>query len=121
MISTEYRLPTTEYQFVTTEPRRSLVGAYLPTALLRRIVASVGVPIIAVLLALLIGAIILLLSGASPLAAYGALLQGAFGSPQTFGRTLEKATPLVFSKTLLITFDKDGTVDDVAYRTTGSR
>ena len=36
-------------------------------------------------------------------------------------RRVPMGAPLVFSKTLLITFDKDGTVDDVAYRTTGSR
>ena len=36
-------------------------------------------------------------------------------------RRVPLGAPLVFSKTLLITFDKDGTVDDVAYRTSGSR
>jgi simple sugar transport system permease protein len=50
-----------------------------------------------VLLAALIGAVILLLSGANPIQAYGALLRGSFGSMAVFGRTLEKATPLVFS------------------------
>ena len=36
-------------------------------------------------------------------------------------RRVPMGAPLVFSKTLLITFDKDGTVDDLAFRTTGSR
>jgi general nucleoside transport system permease protein len=45
----------------------------------------------------LIGAIILIVSGANPLRAYSALLEGSFGSLPAFGRTLEKATPLVFS------------------------
>ncbi|MGZ9166306.1 MAG: ABC transporter permease [Anaerolineales bacterium] len=54
-------------------------------------------PIIAVLLALLVGAVILQISGASPIQAYTALFKGAFGSLKAFGRTLEKATPLVFS------------------------
>ena len=36
-------------------------------------------------------------------------------------RRVPLGAPLVFTKTLLITFDKDGTVDDVAYRTSGSR
>ena len=36
-------------------------------------------------------------------------------------RRVPMGAPLVFTKTLLITFDKDGTVDDVAYRTSGSR
>jgi len=58
---------------------------------------AVSVPVAAVLLAALVGAIILLVSGASPIQAYGALLQGAFGSPSAIQRTLEKATPLMFS------------------------
>ena len=56
---------------------------------------SVSVPLMAVILALLVGAIILLLSGANPLAAYFALAEGSFGSTVAFGRTLEKATPLI--------------------------
>jgi simple sugar transport system permease protein len=65
--------------------------------LLVRIWRSASVPIAAVLLAALIGAIILAVSGASPLQAYAALLKGSFGNMAAFGRTLEKATPLVFS------------------------
>jgi len=55
------------------------------------------IPVVAVLLAMLIGAVILLISGANPVEAYIALFQGAFGSLPALGRTLEKATPLVFS------------------------
>ncbi len=58
---------------------------------------AVNVPLAAVLLAALIGALILLISGANPLAAYGALLKGSFGSLDNLSRTLEKATPLIFS------------------------
>jgi ABC-type uncharacterized transport system permease subunit len=58
---------------------------------------AVSVPLIAVLLALLVGAVILQISGASPIQAYSALFKGAFGSMKALGRTLEKATPLVFS------------------------
>ena len=57
------------------------------------------VQLAAVLLALLIGAIMLLVSGANPIEAYGALLRGSFGSMTAFGRTLEKATPMIFSRT----------------------
>lgn len=63
----------------------------------RRIWRSVSVPLGSVILALLIGAIILIISGASPLDAYKALYQGSFGTATALGRTLEKATPLVFS------------------------
>ena len=62
-----------------------------------RSLRAASIPAAAVLLALLIGAIILLISGANPIQAYVALFQGAFGSMTALGRTLEKATPLVFS------------------------
>jgi len=64
---------------------------------LRQIWRSISVPLVAVLLAGLIGAVLLLISGANPLQAYGALFKGAFGSPVAIQRTLEKATPLIFS------------------------
>jgi simple sugar transport system permease protein len=64
---------------------------------LRNAWRAVSLPIVAVLLALLVGAVILQVSGASPIQAYGALFKGAFGSMKALGRTLEKATPLVFS------------------------
>jgi simple sugar transport system permease protein len=52
-------------------------------------------PIIAVVGALLIGAIMLLLLGANPLAGYAALFQGAFGSTNALADTVVKATPLL--------------------------
>lgn len=64
---------------------------------LRRMWRATSVPLTAVALAIAIGAIILLVSGANPLAAYGGLLKGSFGSGSAIGRTLEKATPLIFS------------------------
>lgn len=66
-------------------------------SLLRRIWRGVSVPLVAVLLAALIGAVLLLASGANPIEAYAALIEGAFGSPIAIQRTLEKATPLIFS------------------------
>lgn len=62
------------------------------TALLR----ALTVPLGAVVLAMLIGAIILLLSGSDPIEAYTALFRGAFGNMDNLQRTLEKATPLIF-------------------------
>lgn len=61
------------------------------------------VPLVSVVLAMLIGAILLAVSGANPLSAYAALFKGSFGSLTALGRTLEKATPLLFSG-LAITF-----------------
>jgi simple sugar transport system permease protein len=56
-----------------------------------------SVPVASVVLALLVGALVLLVSDASPLAAYRALFRGAFGDEAALARTLEKATPLIFS------------------------
>lgn len=56
---------------------------------------AVSVPLVAIVLALLIGAIILIASGSNPIEAYVALFRGSFGSGAAVGRTLEKATPLI--------------------------
>ncbi len=64
---------------------------------LGRLWRTIAVPLAAVLLAMLIGAILLAISGADPIKAYSALFDGAFGSMKAFGRTLAKATPLIFS------------------------
>ena len=58
---------------------------------------SIRVPVAAVLLAALIGAVILIVSDADPVQAYQALIKGSFGDSKAIARTLEKATPLVFS------------------------
>lgn len=52
-------------------------------------------PVIAVLLALGVGAILLLILGANPIVAYGAMIEGAFGSEAALFRTLTRATPLL--------------------------
>lgn len=57
---------------------------------------AVLIPVLAVLVALLIGAIIIAISGANPLQAYVELVKGGLGSPRAIQRTLERATPLIF-------------------------
>ncbi len=52
-------------------------------------------PALAVVLGLFAGALLILISGDNPLTAYGGLLEGALGSWEGVGRTLDKATPLV--------------------------
>lgn len=54
-----------------------------------------ALPIAAVLLALLIGAIMLLLLGVNPLEAYAAMIAGVFGSVSGMTQALVKATPLL--------------------------
>jgi len=53
-------------------------------------------PLLATLLALLVGAVMLLVLDANPLEAYGALVRGAFGSTNALADTAVKATPLLF-------------------------
>ena len=52
-------------------------------------------PLLATLAALGVGAIMLQLLGANPVTAYGALLQGAFGSQIALADTIVRATPLL--------------------------
>ena len=52
-------------------------------------------PVLAVLAALIVGAVMLLLLGANPVKAYGALLEGAFGSGNAVAETAVKAVPLL--------------------------
>jgi simple sugar transport system permease protein len=65
--------------------------------IVQRILRASAVPVLSVILALIIGGIIIWLSGSNPIDAYVALFKGAFGSPEAIQRTLEKATPLIFS------------------------
>ena len=64
---------------------------------LQKVWFSIRIPFLAIILALLVGAVVLLVSGANPLVAYSQLFKGAFGSVKNLQRVLEKATPLVFS------------------------
>ena len=57
----------------------------------------ISVPVMAVVISLLLGALLLLISGTNPLVAYGGLLEGAFGDARALRTTLENATPLIFS------------------------
>lgn len=52
-------------------------------------------PVLATLAALAVGAVMLLMLGANPVNAYGALLEGAFGSTNAVAETAVKAIPLL--------------------------
>ncbi len=62
-----------------------------------RIVRGVGLPLLSVFTAVIIGGIFIILAGYDPIAAYQGLLDGAFGDAASLTRTLVKMTPLVFS------------------------
>ena len=55
------------------------------------------VPIIAVLLGLLAGAIIMFVSGYNPILGYSALLEGVIGNEYNIGETIRQATPLILA------------------------
>ena len=52
-------------------------------------------PVFATLAALAVGAVMLLALGANPITAFGALIEGAFGSGNSLAETAAKATPLL--------------------------
>jgi ABC-type uncharacterized transport system permease subunit len=54
-----------------------------------------GLPLLALLAALLVGAVILLLLGVNPFIAYATMFAGAFGSVAGIAQSLVKATPLL--------------------------
>jgi len=56
---------------------------------------DVLMPVFATLAALAVGAVVLVFLGVNPFEAYGALIEGAFGSPNAMAETLVKATPLL--------------------------
>ncbi|NLS79776.1 MAG: ABC transporter permease [Chloroflexi bacterium] len=58
---------------------------------------TLSIPALAVLTALLIGALIMLLSGGNPLVGYVALFEGAFGKARSLSETAVAATPYVFA------------------------
>ncbi len=62
--------------------------------LLNRIIEAL-LPLLAVPVAFIFGAIMLVALGANPLSAYGALVSGAFGDLSGITQTLAKATPLL--------------------------
>ena len=53
--------------------------------------------ILAIIFALIIGAIIIYLMGESPFKAYSYMISGAFGSTRDFANTISKSIPLVFT------------------------
>mgnify|MGYP000283046805 FL=1 len=52
-------------------------------------------PIIGILLGIIAGGVLIAISGINPFEAYGAMLQGAFGSLQSFSNVLVRSSPLL--------------------------
>jgi ABC-type uncharacterized transport system permease subunit len=60
-------------------------------------IMDIFISFIAVIAALLVGAVIVYAAGSSPYEAYKALYEGAFGSTYDFAQTLTRTTPLIFT------------------------
>lgn len=58
---------------------------------------SLVVPLVAIVLGLLVGAIVMLFGGYNPIEAYSALIQRVFGKPYDIGETIRQITPLMFT------------------------
>jgi ABC-type uncharacterized transport system permease subunit len=71
-------------------------GTSLEAGAVDRVVQIVS-PFVAVLFAVLVGSLIVLAAGQSPVEAFSAMFQGAFGSQRAIGETLLRATPLIFT------------------------
>jgi simple sugar transport system permease protein len=55
------------------------------------------VPVVSVAIAVIIGSIIMVIAGFDPIAAYSAMIKGAFGGGRQIGETLLRSTPLIFT------------------------
>ena len=62
-----------------------------------RILRSLFIPALALITALLIGAVVMLIFGDNPLKAYEGLFLGAFGNARAWATTLRKMTPLILT------------------------
>lgn len=64
---------------------------------MRKSVEGMLTPLVAIIIALLIGTVVMLITGHNPLDAYGALFMGAFGSEVNLANTLANAVPLILA------------------------
>lgn len=62
-----------------------------------KIFMEIGITFLSIVLAILVGAIVMICFGYDPLAAYSALLKGAFGTVAAFTSTLTKSVPIMLT------------------------
>lgn len=58
---------------------------------------SLVVPLVAIVLGLIVGALVMLLGNYNPIEAYSALIKRVVGSPYHMGETIRQVTPLIFT------------------------
>jgi simple sugar transport system permease protein len=64
---------------------------------LNHLFENIKYPLLAIVLAFLIGSIFVIMTGNSPIVAYSAMLDGSLGNIPKFGETLLKTTPLIMT------------------------
>jgi general nucleoside transport system permease protein len=64
---------------------------------LRGVLDALLVPVLAIVTALIVGGVIIWMVGGDAIAAYKALIQGAFGSPKALSETAVWSTPYIFA------------------------
>lgn len=64
---------------------------------LKKLIQEIVPQTIAIIIALLVGALVLWATGHSPIDAYSKLVAGAFGDSYGIGQTLTQATPIIFT------------------------
>ena len=79
--------------------KRSVITLKKPS---RKTVVDAAIPFLLLLLSFLFSSIWILLMGKNPLAAYMALLDGAFGSPAALMNTIKKSVPISFASFAII-------------------
>lgn len=65
--------------------------------ILRSVWNAIGVPLLAVLTAVVVGGVVIAVAGGNPFAAYLGLIQGAFGSTRALSETAVWASPYIFA------------------------
>jgi general nucleoside transport system permease protein len=66
-------------------------------ASVRRIFRALLIPVLALLVAIAMGAIVMLIFGDNPLEAYRGLFEGAFGSPRAWAGTVRRMVPFILT------------------------
>lgn len=95
-------------EMISTKTPGLLTGRLIQVARKNMGLISVLISLLAIVMALLIGAILIAIAGINPWSAYGYLLKGSFGNLYGFGETLTRFVPLLFTSLSFTVAHKSG-------------
>ncbi|MFH1906628.1 MAG: ABC transporter permease [Chloroflexota bacterium] len=81
----------------TSPQTKSMPSTYSVMRFLRPTLNALGVPLLAVLTAMIVGGLIIAFAGGDPFMAYLGLFEGAFGTPKALSETAVWASPYIFA------------------------